>query len=92
MIRNFFRFFARPDNLGVGVSNLALAQPYGPPGDGMYGDGRRLVKRSFAPTASPAYMMLNGYVYPVSLAGNGSDLTGQMALQSLVKMQGTPGQ
>lgn len=81
----FFKYRETPDNLGVGTRNLALEQPQYIQPASIY-NPRYMVQGSLAPQA-PGLAMSGQRVVPVSLAGGGSTLHGQRALQALAELK-----
>jgi hypothetical protein len=79
----FFRKGA--SDLGIGVDNLAFQSTYGKPVFGPYSKGY-VPNRSLSVSA-PGYVKLQQNYVPVSLVGNGQQLSGRIELQRLAQMQ-----
>lgn len=88
---SFFSFLKRYNDLGVGTRDLGLRQFQTLPAGGPYlGDtGRRQwnIQRSLGPVNSPAFMIVNQKVVPVTLRGSGLGIAGQYVLQQLVEQK-----
>lgn len=79
-------FFRRgATNLGVGVENLAFQSHFDKPIFGPYSKGY-VPERNFS-VSTPGFVKLQQDYVPVSLVGNGQQLSGRIELQRLAKMQ-----
>lgn len=80
---NFF-YTAGAQRLGIGVDDLAYRPKSGNPDNNPY-SYRYVVRRDFSPT-QPGFAKLNQSLVPVSLVGNGLQLSGRIALQRLAQL------
>lgn len=89
MLKGWRPFIYRPTvvsvGLGAGVEGLGLQQPNSLPVNAPY-DVRNTIRGDLSPLNGAA-MKWNPEVTPLSIAGNGSYLTGQMAVQALAEFQ-----
>jgi hypothetical protein len=72
-------------NLGVGVDDLAFRSVFGKPVFGPYSKGYVTERTLFS--QKPGYVKLAQDYVPVSLVGNGQQLSGRIELQRLAQMQ-----
>lgn len=78
-------FVRGPDDLGVGVANLARISTNPRPEPASHYSDRYMVKGSLGPSY-PGMMKMGQRVVNISVTGNGSYLAGQMALQELARL------
>lgn len=84
--RRFFTYRPGvPSGVGVGVGGLGLMKPQSDP---LYWPvPRNQAVRGTLAALEGGYMKLEQGVTPVSLKGNGADLTGALSLQALAQFQ-----
>ncbi len=85
----FFRYKNTPDNIGVGVENIALSRPHGPVMGGTYGPAYNV--RKSVDILSKGFVQLAQDLPTVDLRANGVYLSGEMALQALSDFENQEG-